>query len=77
MITVFGIQTIDYRLWRLWSMDYHEHKDDIMDGIMLNNTKYQLFKKKLNRKNFKKQRTNLKINQNKNYNSSIAPNYTI
>ena len=47
MITVFGLWNIDYRLWRLWSMDYHKHEDDIMDGIMLNNTKYQLFKKSL------------------------------
>ena len=77
MNTVFGIQTIDYVDYGVWTIMNMKIEDDIMDGIMLNNTKYQLFNKKLNRKNFKKQRTNPKINQNKKYNIFIAPNHTI
>ena len=34
-------------------MDYHEHEGDIMDGIKLNNTKYQFFRTSLIGKSLK------------------------
>ena len=40
-----SVWNIDFILWRRWSIDYHEHEDDIIDGIMVNNTKYPIFQK--------------------------------